>query len=103
MCRVTRHAIGRLTPTQRWAVEEFHLRCRPAEDLAAERGVSRSTIYNTTEAARRNLRRDDEFFLALYGLGAVRDRARVEALAIRYPDGRLPDGRRLVVICDSDA
>lgn len=30
-----------------------------------------------------------------------RDRVRAEALARTYPDGRLPDGRRIVIIEDA--
>jgi DNA-directed RNA polymerase specialized sigma24 family protein len=100
--RVILKAVGRLAPAQRWAVEEFHLRGQPAQTLASQRGVTESTIYNTTAAARRKLQRDDEFFSALHGLGAVRDEARIKAIRTRYPDGRLPDGRRVVVITEAD-
>jgi hypothetical protein len=65
-------------------------------DLAAHRGVSSSTIYNTKQQAQARLRADDCFFAALHGIGVVRDRAL--ALAVRYPDGRMPDGRRIVHI-----
>jgi hypothetical protein len=38
------------------------------------------------------------FFSTLYSLQRVRDRARAQQLAATYPDGVLPDGRRLVLI-----
>ena len=44
------------------------------------------------------MERDDCFFTALYQLGILRDRTRAAEIAARYPNGRLPDGRRIVVI-----
>jgi hypothetical protein len=66
--------------------------------LATLRTVSPSTIYNQKATAQRKLHDDDCFFFALSRLGAVRDRVRAESLAEKYPDGRLPDGRRIVHI-----
>jgi hypothetical protein len=55
---------------------------RPERDLQPE--VDRAA----------QLREDDCFYSALYKPGAVRDHAR--AVAERCPDGRMPDGRRIV-------
>ncbi len=41
---------------------------------------------------------DDVFFSALHGMSVVRDQARAQRLAETYPDGVMPDGRRIVVI-----
>lgn len=55
-------------------------------------------MYNQKAKGQSTLRRDDVFFSALHALGRVRDEARARELARKYPDGRLPDGRRRVVI-----
>jgi DNA-binding CsgD family transcriptional regulator len=52
-------------------------------DLAARRGVSESTIYNTKRQAQARLHADDCFFFGLYRLGVVRDGARARAPAER--------------------
>lgn len=91
---VCRTAIGRLPRCQADAIGGHYLQQIPVRALASLRGKSPSTIYNTLARAERKLAAGDGFFLALYKLGAVRD----EALAERYPDGRLPDGRRIVHI-----
>ncbi|HEX5309806.1 MAG TPA: hypothetical protein VFW38_12085 [Solirubrobacteraceae bacterium] len=70
---------------------------QPAE-LAARRKIAPSTVYNHKAQAPRNLHGDDVFFSGLCALGKVRDRARAKAIAERYPEGRLPEGRRIVAI-----
>lgn len=67
-------------------------------ELAVRRRVSTSTVYNQKASAQKRLHDDDCFFSALRDLGRVRDRARAESIAERYPDSVLPDGRRIVVI-----
>ena len=64
-------------------------------DLAATRKVTESTIYNHKAQAQRKLHDDDRFFLALVGLGVVRDRARADDIRARYPDGRQQGLRRV--------
>ena len=41
---------------------------------------------------------DDCFYIALFQLGILRDQTRAAEISARYPSGRLPDGRRIVVI-----
>ena len=96
--RVCRLAVGRLAPKQRDVVDHLFFQGDTPEELANDRGVTKSTIYNHKSQALGNLRKDDEFFTGLCALGKVRDRARKEAIESRYPNGTLPDGRRIVVI-----
>lgn len=91
-------AVGRLPRRQSEVIDGLFFGGQTAADLAAARDVSRSTIYNTESQAKRKLHDDDCFFSALYRLGIVRDRARAKSLSERFPDGRLPDGRRIVHI-----
>ena len=96
--QVCRTAIRRLPPKQQAVIDELFYVEREAAEIAANAGVARSTIYNTKAQALRNLHEDDCFFMALYGMRLVRDAARRQQLLERHPDGRLPDGRRLVLI-----
>ena len=91
-------AVARLAPRQRQVINEHFYGGREAADIAAGMRVSWLTIYNTKAQALSNLHDDDCFFMALCGLRLVRDSVRKEQLAERYPDGRLPDGRRLIHI-----
>jgi hypothetical protein len=93
-----RAAVGRLPRVQGEVIDALFFADTPVPRLAASRGVSTSTIYNHSHQAKRNLGRDDSFFAALFALGKVRDRVRAKEIAQRYPDGRLPDGRRIVFI-----
>jgi RNA polymerase sigma factor (sigma-70 family) len=95
---ICRTALDRLPPGQRAVIASHFYEGMEAQDIADERGVSRSTVYNLKAQGLQKLHDDDCFFVALCGLRIVRDKVRREALAERYPDGRLPDGRRLVVI-----
>lgn len=95
---ICNQAIGRLPRCQAEVINGVFLEQHEPEALATIRKVSPSTIYNQKAMAQRKLYDDDDFFLALFKLGAVRDRARAESLAAKYPDGRLPDGRRIVHI-----
>jgi hypothetical protein len=69
-----------------------------ADQLAIARNVSSSTIYNSSAKAKKNMESDDCFFTALFQLGVLRDHTRAAEISARYPSGRLPDGRRIVVI-----
>jgi len=93
-----KQAIGRLPRKQGDVIEALYLREIKAASLAATRNVALSTIHNHASQARENLRQDDTFFLRLHALGIVRDRARALDIERRYPGGRMPDGRRRVVI-----
>lgn len=93
-----REAVGRLPRGQRDVVEGYFFEQVDVPGLAACREVSASTIYNQKAQAQKRLHDDDVFFSALCSLGRVRDRARAQHIAQRYPDGRRPDGRRIVVI-----
>jgi hypothetical protein len=47
------------------------------------------------------MEQDDSFFAALFQLGILRDQTRAEEIRRRYPDGRHPSGRRIVLIEDA--
>jgi DNA-directed RNA polymerase specialized sigma24 family protein len=91
-------AVGRLPQMQREVIDRYFYGEEDVPDIAAQRGVSPSTIYNQKATAQRSLGADDVFFSALYSLQRVRDKARAEKLADTYPDGVMPDGRRIVSI-----
>jgi DNA-directed RNA polymerase specialized sigma24 family protein len=94
-CRV---AVGRLPKAQREIIDGVFYNDIEVPDLAERRDVSPSTIYNHKAKAQETLRTDDVFFSTLYSLQRVRDRVRAQRLAASYPDGVLPDGRRIVHI-----
>lgn len=94
--RACERAVNRLAPRQRETINALFFEDISPEELAERRGVSRSTIDNTKAQATVRLHGDDVFFVALHRLGAVRDAARDAELRRRYPDGVLPDGRRIV-------
>ncbi|HTQ67800.1 MAG TPA: hypothetical protein VMI13_03830 [Solirubrobacteraceae bacterium] len=94
-CRV---AVGRLPKAQREVIDGVFYKEITVPDLAHRRDVSPSTIYNHKAKAQETLRADDAFFSKLHSLHCVRDRVRAERLAATYPDGVLPDGRRIVHI-----
>jgi predicted DNA-binding protein YlxM (UPF0122 family) len=79
-------------------IDSYFFNDSEVPDIAARRKVSESTVYNQKARAQDTLKRDDVFFSALYSLQRVRDRTRAQMLAATYPDGLLPDGRRLVLI-----
>jgi DNA-directed RNA polymerase specialized sigma24 family protein len=91
-------AVGRLPCRQREVVDFLFFEGGQPDELAARREIATSTVYNHKAQALANLHSDDIFFSGLCALGKVRDRARVKALSERYPEGRLPDGRRIVAI-----
>jgi DNA-directed RNA polymerase specialized sigma24 family protein len=93
-----RAAVGRLPRAEREVIDGFFYEEMTVQQLAERRAVATSTIYNQKAKAQSTLGRDDVFFSALHALNRVRDEARVKELANRFPDGRLPDGRRRVVI-----
>ena len=94
-------AVGRLPRAQREIIGGYFFNDVKVPELAAQRKVSTSTVYNQKTGAQRKLHDDDVFFSALYSLSRVRDRVRADRLASTYPDGRLPDGRRIVIIEDA--
>lgn len=91
-------AIGRLPRVQGEVIDALFFQNQTPDELALARNRSRSTIYNNEAKAKKNMERDDCFFTALYQLGILRDRTRAAEIAARYPSGRLPDGRRIVII-----
>lgn len=91
-------AVGRLPRRQREVITGYFFEEAAVPVLAERRGVSESTIYSHKAQAEKSLHEDDVFFSALISLDRVRDRARAQELAEKYPDGRLPDGRRIVSI-----
>lgn len=93
-----RAAVGRLPRAERDVIDGYFYEELSVPELAEQRAVAPSTVYNQKAKAQSTLRRDDVFFSALYALNRVRDEARAKQLAKKYPDGRLPDGRRRVVI-----
>lgn len=96
--QVCMEAVGRLPQRQQEVITEYFFAGTPVDEIAARRGVSESTIYNHKAQAQSSLRDDDLFFAGLHTLGMVRDRVRAKEISLRYPDGRLPDGRRIVSI-----
>jgi DNA-directed RNA polymerase specialized sigma24 family protein len=98
-----RAAIGRLPKGQREVIDACYYEEVDVADVAAAREVSASTVYNQRSQAHRRMSEDDVFFSRLYALQEVRDHARARYLREAYPDGRLPDGRRLVVLTQEAA
>lgn len=96
--QVCRTAVKRLPPKQQDVIEKHFYGGLEPQQIALETGVSRSTVYNHKAQALRNLHKDDCFFMALCAMRIVRDSARRATLMARHPDGRLPDGRRLVYV-----
>ena len=96
--RVCNEAIGRLPKVQAEVIDGLFFQERTPEDLADLRGCARSTIYNNKAKATRNMEQDDCFYAALFRLGILRDQARAAEIKRRYPDGRHPSGRRIVLI-----
>jgi DNA-directed RNA polymerase specialized sigma24 family protein len=96
--RVCNGAIGRLPRVQAEVIDGLFFQERTPDDLAHLRGCSRSTIYNNKAKATRNMEEDDCFYAALFRLGILRDQTRAAEIRRRYPDGRHPSGRRIVLI-----
>jgi DNA-directed RNA polymerase specialized sigma24 family protein len=96
--RICKAAVGRLPHVQAEVITGIFFRERTPEDLAHLRGCSRSTIYNNKAKATGNMEQDDCFFAALFRLGILRDQTRAAEIRRRYPDGRHPSGRRIVLI-----
>jgi len=91
-------AVGRLPRVQAEVINGLFFQDQDATQLGLARDVSRSTIYNNSAKAKRNMEKDDCFYIALFQLGILRDQTRAAEISARYPSGRLPDGRRIVVI-----
>jgi DNA-directed RNA polymerase specialized sigma24 family protein len=96
--RVCSEAIGRLPRVQAEVIDGLFFQQHTPEHLAGLRGCTRSTIYNNQAKATRNMEQDDCFYAALFRLGILRDQTRAEEIRRRYPDGRHPSGRRIVLI-----
>lgn len=96
--RVCSEAIGRLPRVQAEVIDGLFFQERTPENLADLRGCARSTIYNNKAKATGNMEQDDCFYAALFRLGILRDQTRAAEIKRRYPDGRHPSGRRIVLI-----
>jgi DNA-directed RNA polymerase specialized sigma24 family protein len=96
--RICRAAVGRLPRVQAEVIDGIFFQGHTPEDRAHLRSCSRSTIYNNKAKASHNMEQDDCFFAALFRLGILRDQTRAEGIRRRYPDGRHPSGRRIVLI-----
>jgi RNA polymerase sigma factor (sigma-70 family) len=88
-------AIGRLSDRRRDTIMAYFYDGLSLEQIAEQDGVTVSTVGNTKSQAEERLRHDDLLYLALDGLGRFRSEARREEIAIRYPDGKTEDGRRI--------
>jgi hypothetical protein len=99
--RACRAAVGRLPRVQAEVINGLFFQTKTPDQLAVARNVARSTIYNHKAKAAKHMENDDCFFIALFQLGRLRDQTRAAEIAARYPGGRLPDGRRIVVIDDA--
>ena len=97
---ICRTAVGRLPRCQAEIIDSYFFEQRPVSDIASIRSVSPSTIYNAKASAQRSLHDDPCFFTALVKMHKVRDAVRTRELRERYPEGLLPDGRRIVHIDD---
>jgi DNA-directed RNA polymerase specialized sigma24 family protein len=95
---VCRTAVGRLPQAQRDVIDAYFFEDVSVPLIATRRSSSTSTVYNLKARAQATLESDNVFFSALCALDRVRDQARAMKLAADYPDGRLPDGRRIVHI-----
>lgn len=91
-------AIGRLPRVQGEVIDALFFQNQTPDQVAIARNRSRSTIYNNEAKAKKNMENDDCFYIALFQLGILRDRTHAAEISARYPSGRLPDGRRIVVI-----
>ena len=96
--RACNAAVGRLPRVQAEVINGLFFQDQDAAQLALARSCSRSTIYNNSAKAKKNMENDDCFYIALFQLGILRDQTRAAEICARYPSGRLPDGRRIVVI-----
>ena len=79
-------------------INDLFFQNQDAAQLALARNCSRSTIYNNSAKAKKNMENDDCFYIALFQLGILRDQTRAAEISARYPSGRLPDGPQIVVI-----
>jgi RNA polymerase sigma factor (sigma-70 family) len=93
-----RTAIGRLPKRQRDVIDGYFFQELEVGEMAERRRVSTSTVYNQKAQAQSRLHDDDVFFSALHSVNRVRDEARARSVAAAYPSGRMPDGRRIVLI-----
>lgn len=98
VCSACRDAVDRLPRVQKDVIDALYFEGVQVRDIAAQRHVAESTVRNNHKQARENLHDDDGFFLALHALGKVRGAARAQSIKARYPNGHLPDGRRIVAI-----
>ena len=96
--KVCKEALGRLGLRQRQTLEQYFYDGLSLAEIAERRRVTLSTVGNTKAQAEARLRSDDMFYCALDALGRVRIQARRRDIERRYPDGYLPDGRRIVFI-----
>jgi hypothetical protein len=96
--RICKAAVRTLPRVQAEVIDGIFFQGHTPEDLAHRRSCSRSTIYNNKAKATHNMEQDDCFFAALFRLGILRDQTRAEDIRRRYPDGRHPSGRRIVLI-----
>ncbi len=98
--RACREAVDRLSPRRRDTILAYYYRGMGLEQIARRDGVAVSTVGNTKIAAEACLRGDDLFYCALDSLHLIRNDARREEIALKHPDGRLPDGKRLVWVAE---
>ena len=93
-----RDAIGRLPNRRRETILAYFYDGMNLEQIARRDGVAVSTVGNTKSQAQEKLRHDDLLYCALDSLGRFRSEARRQEIAERYPDGKTPDGKRIVFI-----
>lgn len=101
--KACRAAVGRLAPKQQATIEAYFYDGLTLEEIARQRGVALSTVGNTKAAAERRLAADDVFYCALDAIGRIRNDTRRREIEQRYPNGKLPDGKRIVWIGDEAA
>ncbi len=96
--RVCRDAVNGLSPRRRDTILAYYYDGLSLEQIAERQSVSISTVGNAKNQAEKRLRQDDLFYCALDALGKIRSEARRQEIAVKYPDGVRPDGKRIVWI-----
>lgn len=94
--RACRDATGRLSTRRRDVILAYFYDGLSLEQIAKRDGVAVSTVGNTKNQAEEKLRADDLFYCALDALGLIRNEARRQEIAGKYPQGIRPDGKRIV-------
>ena len=83
-------AVGRLPRVQAEMINDLFFQNQDAAQLALARNCSRSTIYNNSAKAKKNMENDDCFYIALFQLGILRDQTRAAEIPRAIRAGGCP-------------